>query len=410
MSDVVSDGQDVVVAELKSDALASLTSVLFGTQNSDSYIRQRVSEPSIEFEFNAYNDILFSSTRCLFSKTETSGATITHSSSNKSYVLTSGTTNGAAAVAQQNKYNHCVPGISQPVILTFLFGSRVTNTVKKIGYFDANDGIYVEQDGTNEYICLKNSISATTERIAKGSWSTETNSLDFSKIQNVVIDYQYFGMIRIGFLIDNKILNAYTFYNSNTDTVLQFASPSLPIRWEITNTAGSAGSTMSVYAGCVFSEGISNRNNLLRSLYSAKTAGVNAGTTETGILAIRPANTFLSQNNTTTLYPVALNLFTETRAIEINVIVGSTITGGAWASANANSAAEYNATMTGFSGGIRVATFYAYLNTVESINLDFLGCLSRNLSGTLDVLLVTAKAVSNNATVRCALSWDEVYR
>lgn len=403
MSDVLSDGQDVVVSSFKE-----------GAYNLDAFERLRTSQPRLDFEFNAFHDILFSSIRQYFAKTEANGATITHSNTTKSYTLASGTTSGALAVAQQRFYNKYQPARSQVVFLTFLLGSGVANTRKRIGYFDSLDGIYLEQDGTTASINLRNSVTGTTTTIPQSSWEVEAQAIDFTKTQILVIDFQWLGVgrVRVGFEIDGRFILATQINNSNVNTNLYILSGSLPVRYEIQNTAASAGSSFQFYCGSVISEGGNDFSDTFGTIFSAETAtaGKSIGTTRVPLLAIRPKATFLSTTNYTRIIPSLVSYFSETRDSEYTLYYAPTLTNASWVSANAESAVEYDISATAFTGGRQIATFFSDsaesgLNTIPQIEI-----LSVDIASVQPVFLIASRTLANNSATRASISWKEIYR
>ena len=60
---------------------------------------------------------------------------------------TGGTASGAQVLRQTKTYQRYQPGKSLMVFETFVFAPPQTNLRQRIGYFDTNNGIYLEQAG-----------------------------------------------------------------------------------------------------------------------------------------------------------------------------------------------------------------------------------------------------------------------
>ncbi len=407
MSDVLSDGQDVVVSSFKE-----------GAYNLDAFERLRVSQPRLDFEFNSYHDILFSPLRQFFSNTTSLGATVTHSTTTRSYTLASGVTSGASAVVQQKYYNKYQPARSQVAFLTFLLGSGVANTRKRLGYFDGTDGIYLEQNGTSApSINLASGITgATLVTVPFASWEQEAQAIDLTKTQILVIDFQWLGVgrVRVGFEINGKFVLATQIDNANINTRLYMASGSLPIRFEITNTGASAGSSFQFYCGAVISEGGNDFIGTFGTTWSARlaAAGRNVGTTEIPLIAIRPKTTFLGETNLTRIIPTDISYFNAGQDSDFAIYYNATVTAGTWVSTDASSAVEFNITGTALTGGRLIASYSAdstiafsglTLPGVESLSLDI-----NNAQPTF-VLSAVSYSGAANAT-RGSIIWKEIYR
>lgn len=140
---------------------------------------------------------------------------------------------------------------------TFKLGAGVTNVNKKIGYFnsattgnyDASiDGIYLEQDGTTQYIVQ--SKNGTPDRVAQANWNVDpfdgtgpsNVTLDWTKTQIMIQDFEWLGVgrVRTGFVVDGKIYYAHYFNNANNKDAVYMSSPNHSVRYEIRSTGGSS--------------------------------------------------------------------------------------------------------------------------------------------------------------------------
>jgi hypothetical protein len=152
--------------------------------------------------------------------------------------------------------------------MTFALGAAPgANVTQRVGYFDASDGIYLERTAAGARIVLRSSTGAGTQTVEQVDWddpmgannhSHSNKTLDLTKNQILVIDFQWLGvgMVRVGFDIDGEIFWVHSFKNANTTLVVPYMrTGSLPVRYEIRNTAAGAAGTLKAICASVATEG-----------------------------------------------------------------------------------------------------------------------------------------------------------
>jgi hypothetical protein len=225
------------------------------------------------------------------------------------------------------------------------------------------------------------------------------------------------GSVRMGFVINGQFILCHTFNHANIIASTYITTASLPLRYEIFNTAGTTGtSTLKQICSTVISEG----GYELRGLQQA------VGTPITSARALATAGT---------LYPIVSLRLKSTRldgiavatAISIigntsanynwQVIAAGTTTGGSWVSAGANSCVEYNITGTSFAGGRILASGFFTATASTSVTVDILRAallatqLERNgLTGTAYEFSLILTAGTNTETAFASIDWEEVSR
>jgi len=156
-------------------------------------------------------------------------------------------------------------------ILVFLTGSfngpGQANVQKRIGYMDANEGIFLQQE--NGVISLNTRSSTIDNRsITQNNWTNQeffdTNSpnyIDFNGGKTFIywIGFEYLGVgdIFTGFVVNQNILLAHTISNRNLLTTKPYMrTPNLYLNWEIERTVdGGTADSMSAICGTVNIEG-----------------------------------------------------------------------------------------------------------------------------------------------------------
>lgn len=341
------------------------------------------------------------------------------------------TTSGSEIIRETTKVFAYQPGKSLLVMSTFVMNAFKTGLRQRVGYYGADNGIYIEKDGTSAATFVERSLvtgSVTETRVAQSNWNIDKLdgtgvsgiTLDLTKAQILFMDIEWLGLgtVRVGFVIDGKLIHCHSFHHANLITSTYITTASLPLRYEIRNTAATASSsTLKQICSSVISEG----GYELRGLQQA------IGTTITAPYSLTTAGTF---------YPVislrlkttALDAIVILTAISImsaagtanyvwRVVASATTTAGTWVSAGADSAVEYNLTGTATTGGRVLAQGYFAGSNQSSTTIDILKealfkfQLERNgLTGTPYELSLVLSASANTSTVHAALDWEEISR
>ena len=241
---------------LASPCFAShIQNVSIKTQDSnalDAFGRFRVSEPFNVFDMQFNYDLqpLF------FEESATGTGDVTHiPNSSAARLTTGGATDTNGVIFQTKEYFRYQPGKSQFVVWTCILGSKTSNVRKRIGLFDADNGFFFEQDGTNLKIVrrTKTSGSVVDNAVNQSSWNLDVLdgtgrsgiTLDESKDNIYIIDFQWLGAgrIRYGFDFGGQITYVHQIKFANTEAVPFTTTGDLPFRAEIFNTSTAAGTT-----------------------------------------------------------------------------------------------------------------------------------------------------------------------
>lgn len=429
MTDVVSDGQDVVVSSFKEGALSL-----------DAFRRQRVSQPYLIFEGNSYRSLINTNNGTVvkplapFDVVNTTGGTTTHDNTAKKHVLATTTSNGSATKFQTRRYFRCQPGRGQSIIASFNFKNQQNNVHKQLGPYDDNDGLFLRLTSTDLFIVTRSSVSGsivdtTYGRLTSGtagSWNGDlldgtpgsAGTINFANAQLLTIDFQWLGVGIIKFYLECNGQHAliHTIYNANNIPSIYSRSGTLPFRCQVINVgAGTAGIMDYNCVSVVSDAGVALKeqtgvNNSASNLGTARSVT----TSLTGVIAVRPRTTFDGETNHSSVILTDLNvLVTSLDDILFQVILNPTITAGTWTTPT-DSCVEYNPSMTGFSGGTVLYQTYVSSNTnqlsVSSLlNSDFY--LTTNVAGTAsDTILIAAQSITTSASVVAAINWKEFYR
>jgi hypothetical protein len=219
------------------------------------------------------------------------------------------TESGSRALRQSRKYHPYIPGTTNLTFVSFTMGTSKENLQQMAGLFDDLNGIFFRMNGnTPEMVIRKGGVD--NEVVSQTQWNVDKLdgtgvsriSLDFTKSQILVIDYQWLGVgrVRVGFSVDGQIYYTHHFTHTNSLTEPYMFQPSLPVRWEILNTGvtDSVSSMMCVAYG-VYVEGSDLQTGFDQSVSTGTTAitlGANDDSVK-GLLAIRLKNNINGQPN-----------------------------------------------------------------------------------------------------------------
>ena len=397
----------------------------FSSTNLDAFGRLRVSNPFTLFDStNIYNK------NTKFSEYISGGGSITYNA-NKSSVLLNAT--NTSRVIRESKNIFCYqPGKSLLIMCSFVMDTASPTLSQRIGYYNSDNGIFLDLSGSNLYICKRTSISGSVENvyIQQANWNTNTLTsstvLDITKAQIFWIDIEWLGVgsVRTGFIIDGQFIICHIFNNANILNSVYMTSANLPIRYELNKTStGSA--TLTQICSTVISEGGYESTSIIRHIgtsYHLISLG-NAGI-ETPVIAIR----LRSAKINSIVIPCELSAVVPTNGtVYYRILLNPTITVSQWTQyvdysgdVISNSAVEYalSANLSNMSKGSILNA--GYINQQNLLALasrnDFNLQLGRNINSstpdttstyTSDIIVISFIGVTNSQTVAATLGWFE---
>lgn len=401
--------------------------VSIGGTNVDAFNRMRVSNPLTLFDSShRYAD------NNLWANSITGTAAATFSANEGLVNLTVGSASGDQIIRETIKVFAYQPGKSLLVMSTFVFGTANANLRQRVGYFGAANGIYFERDGTTNYMVERSSVTGvlTNTRVAQANWNQDPMdgtgpsglTLDATKAQILYMDLEWLGLgtVRTGFVINGSFVPVHNFNHANLVTTTYITTASLPLRYEMTNTAATGvTSTLKQVCSTVISEGgyelrgaQLSVGNTITSPRSLTTAG-----TQYPVVSIRLKSTRL--DSIVILTALSILGITNNANYQWQVVARGTTTAGTWVSAGTNSSVEYNLTGTAFTTGSGrvLASGYFQGSNQGSSSIDILKQalfafqLERDpFTATPYELTLTAAAASNSDQVLASLDWEEVSR
>jgi hypothetical protein len=345
------------------------------------------------------------------------------------------TANGSRALRQSRKYHSYIPGTTNLAFVSFTFGEAKDNLQQMVGLFDDSNGIFLRlNQATPQMVIRKGGVD--TEIVNQSSWNVDTLdglgssgiNLDFTKSQILIIDYQWLGVgrVRTGFVVNGQIIYTHYFTHANSITEPYMYQPSLPVRWEIVNTAETLGnSSMMCICYGVYTEGSEVDTGFDNSVSTGTTA-VNLGTGSDeikGILAIRLKNTVNGRPNRATVRLKDWEVVTSlTAQYKVMILQTSADLAGTpvWADATPTGWCEYTTNFSlattptppnavilfdGFAtGGSNrgESTFMATDNRSSAIYQNY------DSTDSMILAVVGYRIPNDNAAMRASLNWVEI--
>jgi len=382
----------------------------FNATNYDAFGRLRVSNPVTVFDSqNRYVD------GEQFSSNNSGSGSVTYNANSSNFTL-SVSGNGDEVIRQAKRVTLYQPGKSLLIMNTFAFNTPTNNLRQRVGYFTAQNGIFLEADGTTINIVKRSytSGSAVDTKVAQASWNGDVFdgtgasgiTLDVSKTQILWTDIEWLGVgsVRVGFVINGVFYIAHTFHHANVETDVYMTTASLNCRYEITST-GASGSMRQI-CSTVISEGGYSPTPPIFSV-SNSTVEKRLSSADT----LYPLATIRLDPNTpdAVVLPSQIDfLATDVRYGEIQLVEGATLTGASFNN-NESTTVETDTSATAMSGGTRV--YSALWSSRLAFDLDGIKKrlqLAREADGTPITLTFAAASTGTNTDILYKFGWEEL--
>ena len=391
----------------------------------DAFGRSRISMPLTLFDSShRFAD------NGLWVTANTSGGTYAFSVNEGLINLNVNTSSGAEVVRETTKVFAYQPGKSLLNLNTFVMAPAKANLRQRVGYYGAQNGMYLELDGSSLSFVERTYTSGMVAetRVTQANWNLDKldgtgpslRTLDITKAQIMWMDIEWLGLgsVRMGFVIDGQLIHCHTFHHANRISTTYITTASLPLRYEITNTGATASSsTLKQVCSTVISEGgyeLRGKQNAIGTLITASKALATAGTYYP-VASIRLKSTTLDA----IVVPTAVSFLGQGNGINYNwkLTAGSTITTGAWTSAGDDSGVEYTIVGTAMTGGRTLASGFINSSNQGSPSLDILKQaifqfqLERNsLTGVAEPFTLSVSSDTNTQVCFGSIDWEEITR
>lgn len=387
----------------------------------DAFGRVRMSEPVTLFDSKQIND----NQPLLWDDQQVSGSGTSSTWSQdeaRSRLAVSATTAGRRVRQTFMRFNY-QPGKSQLAMLTARIVNAGAGVKGCVGLFDDENGVFFTSDeGTVKAVIRSKATGSVVDtEVAQASWNGDKMdgtgpsgaTLDPSKTQILWFDYEWLGVgrVRMGFVIDGKLVVAHTFPNSNLNDRVYMSTPNLPLRFEIENDGTGVAADMDAICATVSAEGGMAENGVLRENSTGGTA-INANSTSAiyAVCALRlqsdKLGTWVDMLGVDMLAMTADNF---EWVLLLNPAVAASVT----FNAEANSGVEFavgnagNPSTSTLTGGTRIAGGYGHENShVGEILLNSIR-LGAAIDGTRDEIYLGVRPLTTNLDILGSLAWRE---
>jgi len=410
---------------------ASVVSVTLPPTATDAFGRQRITSPFTLFDSShRYRDNNLWSGLVVGT-----GSTVGFVTAQGLVDITVGVGSTASVIRETTKVFSYQPGKSLQVLNTFVMNPAKTNLRQRVGYFGADNGMYLELDGSNLYFVERTYVPGvvTETRIAQADWNIDTMlgagylnpsgvTLDISKAQIMWMDIEWLGLgtVRLGFVINGKFIHCHSFHHANIINTTYITTASLPLRCEITNTGiTTSASTLKQVCSSVISEGGYELRGLQQAVATQITSPVFLTTAGTvyNIVSLRLKTTPNRLDAIIILTAISILGVTNNTNYIWQVRASGTSNGGTWVDAGVDSAVEYKIGGGTYTGGRIVASGFLNGSNQGAAAVDILKealfkfQLERDsLNGVPYELSIVCSADSNSANVHASMDWEEVSR
>jgi hypothetical protein len=399
---------------------------LKATPQIDAFGRLRVSNPVTLFD----SQNRYKLNEKFFSNTIGTGTTVNYIQAQSSANLFV-TSNLNDFVARESRFVfNYQPGKSLLTMCTFVMNPAKSGLVQRVGYFGTENGYYMQLGSntspttlfSNVYIVERSNVLGTVSEtlVAQQNWNGDKLdgagasglTLDMTKSQIFFTDLEWLGVgsVRSGVVINGTFINCHTFNHANLVAYTYITTACLPVRYEITNRAATAGtSNLNQICSTVLSEGgYEPKEQLFCQLGPAGGKSVTT-TTAVPLISIRLAPGRLDA--IAVLKQLNIAVSTNTDLAQWTLILNGTLSGPTSWGAHADSTnVQVDTGSDAISGGRLIEVGFAQTGSINtSLQASFFEAqLGRNsFTGPSDIITLAAAECTDNLKLFYSLAWAE---
>jgi hypothetical protein len=369
-----------------------------------------------------FNTFQFGKETDVWDEATTGAGAAIHNPNAANIIMSVGGTAGDKVIRQTRTVMRYIPGRASQCSFGIRLEAPVAGIRRRFGIFNDTDGVFFEDDGTNYYCVIRSKASGSVveRRVAREDWNGD--KLDGNGPSQIVadpdaqhlinIDYEWYGagQVIFSYTIDGETHVIHKFNNANNINYVWCATPFLPIRLELENVTGAAG-THYLYQGSnsLIQEGEPEKLGQLVSRSNAI-----AGTT------MASANTYYPVISIR-LKPTALQGVALPRSLQVatndntnvfwRLVENATLTGANWTNpSDPNIITQYDISATAYTGGTNILGGFTIGGGSSLIELDIKASLQIGRSGlgtVSDTYTLVCASPNTNKAALAVLNWLE---
>ena len=352
----------------------------------------------------------------------TGTASAVHNPNASNVTMSVGSTAGDKVIRQTRQVMRYIPGRTSTCSFAIRLESPVEGVRRRFGVFDENNGAYFEDNG-GTYSCVirsKASGSVVETRITRDNWNGDKLdgngysqiTADPEAVQMINIEYEWYGAGQVIFTytIDGETHVIHKFNIANHQNSVWSSTPFLPIRCELENVTGAAG-THYIYQGSnsLTQEGEPEKLGTLVS-YSNPITGTTLPTANTfyPVLSLRLKAGALAG----IVLPRSLQVATNDNTnVFWRLVENPTLTGANWINhPNPDAITQVDTTATDATGGVTILSGFTIGGGASLIELDQKASLQigRSSLGTVsDIYTLECASPNTNKAALAVFNWLE---
>ena len=332
------------------------------------------------------------------------------------------TASGDKVVRQTKRRFPYQPGKSLLVLTTFVLDEAQTELRQRVGYFDDNNGVFLQLDDDELSFVLRSYVTGSasdTRKVTKSNWNVDKFdgtgpsglTLDITKAQIMFFDFEWLGVgsVRCGFVINGKFCLAHIYHNANLISTTYMTTAILPVRYEIEAKAAlTSAAKLKQICSSVISEGGYQQKSKLN--WARMTTDTTLSTSFEPLVSIRLNASRLGA----VVLPARFVVLPQTSPAdyEVALIKNPTLTSASYTTGSFTNV-DFDVAATALSGGTIVDVVYVSssnqsggsLEQVVDYNFDLQ--LGVTIGGTSDVYTLAARGLSGTPDIIGALAfWD----
>jgi len=333
---------------------------------------------------------------------------------------------GSKVTRQTRKVMGYIPSRPATVSMAAVWGEQPAGIRVRHGIFDDENGAFIEVADGTKYAVIRSSVSGSVveTRVPQSQWNRDPLNgtgpsgvtIDFEKVQLINIHYEWYGAgsVEFSLIIDGFRIRFHDFHHANELTGPWIKTPFLPIRAEIENITGVAGThNFKQLSSAMTKEGFAATSGTANN-YATPIAGRSMAVANTyyPMVSLRMKSDFLNNVIFPTYFLAATS---DSSFIGYKLIRNGTLTNANWIDhPNVSSTAQVDTSATAISGGtiinegfIPVGTNPGPIRLDEGLTYQLGRSTTTTIGDTSDIITLAIACTSTNKTGYGSLGWIE---